>query len=148
MIRKATASEIIQLIAITKLCAAHMISQNIYQWNETYPNIKAFEQDHKTRLIVNDAVYAGFLEKMDESQKFFMLLPLIHSEEITDHDMAYYLLNKYLREHEGYVQIKKFWKDHTKAIQLFHRYPHRNKVLGRESTEEELAFLNGPNSSW
>ena len=46
MIRKATASEIIQLIAITKLCAAHMISQNIYQWNETYPNIKSFEQDY------------------------------------------------------------------------------------------------------
>ena len=62
--------------------------------------------------------------------------------------MAYYLLNKYLREHEGYAQIKKFWQDHTKAIRLFHRYPHRNKILGRESTEEELAFLNGPNSSW
>ena len=40
------------------------------------------------------------------------------------------------------------WQDHTKAIRLFHRYPHRNKVLGRESTEEELAFLNEPNSSW
>ena len=85
---------------------------------------------------------------MNESERFFMILPLIHSEEITDHDMAYYLLNKYLRGHEGYVKIKKFWKDHTKAIRLFHRYPHRNKILGRESTEEELAFLNGPNSSW
>jgi uncharacterized protein (DUF924 family) len=109
---------------------------------------KAFAQDHKTRLIVNDAVYAGYLESMNESERFFMILPLIHSEEITDHDMAYYLLNKYLREHEGYVKIKKFWQDHTKAIRLFHRYPHRNKILGRESTEEEIAFLNGPNSSW
>ena len=109
---------------------------------------KAFAQDHKTRLIVNDAVYAGYLESMNESERFFMILPLIHSEEITDHDMAYYLLNKYLKEHEGYAQIKKFWKDHTKAIKQFHRYPHRNKVLGRESTEEELAYLNGPNSSW
>ena len=109
---------------------------------------KAFVQDHKTRLIVNDAVYAGYLEAMNESQRFFMILPLIHSEEITDHDMAYYLLNKYLREHEGYVKIKKFWQDHTKAIRQFHRYPHRNKILGRESTEEEIAFLNGPNSSW
>ena len=36
----------------------------------------------------------------------------------------------------------------TKAIRLFHRYPHRNKILGRESTEEELAFLSSPNSSW
>ena len=77
-----------------------------------------------------------------------MLLPLIHSEEITDHDMAYYLLNKYLIEHEDFHNIKKSWKDHTKAIRQFHRYPHRNKVLGRESTEEEITFLNGPNSSW
>ena len=46
---------------------------------------KAFAQDHKTRLIVNDAVYAGYLETMNESQRFFMILPLIHSEEITDH---------------------------------------------------------------
>ena len=66
-----------------------------------------------------------------------MLLPLIHSEEISDHEMAYYLLNKYLREHEEYNKIKKFWQDHTKAIRLFHRYPHRNEILGRESTEEE-----------
>ncbi|MDA8937331.1 DUF924 domain-containing protein [Candidatus Pelagibacter sp.] len=109
---------------------------------------KAFSQDHKARLIVNDSVYAGYLETMNESQRFFMVLPLIHSEEITDHDMAYYLLNKYLTEHEGFHKIKKFWKDHTKAIRLFHRYPHRNKVLGRVSTDEEIAFLSRPNSSW
>ena len=109
---------------------------------------KAFEQDHKTRLIVNDAVYAGFLDEMDESQRFFMLLPLIHSEEITDHDMAYYLLDKYLKDHSGLTDIKKFWKDHTLAIKKFHRYPHRNKILGRESSKEEIEFLKRPNSSW
>ena len=109
---------------------------------------KAFAQDHKTRLIVNDAVYAGFLEKMDESQRFFMLLPLIHSEEITDHEMAYYLLDKYLKKHSGLMEIKKFWQDHTSAIRRFHRYPHRNKILGRKSTTDEIEFLNEPNSSW
>ena len=98
---------------------------------------QAFEQDHKTRLIVNDAVYAGFLEKMDENQRFFMLLPLIHSEEITDHEMAYHLLDKYLKDHSGLTDIKKFWQDHTKAIRKFHRYPHRNKILGRESTPKQ-----------
>jgi len=109
---------------------------------------KAFAQDQKTRLIVNDAVYSGYLEAMNVNQRLFMLLPLIHSEEISDHEMAYYLLNKYLREHEGYNEIKKFWQDHTKAIRQFHRYPHRNEILGRESTEEEIEFLKGPNSSW
>ena len=109
---------------------------------------KAFEQDTKARLIVSDAVHAGFLEEMDQSQRLFMLLPLIHSEEILDHEMAYFLLDKYLRDHSDLVDIKKFWKDHTKVIKQFHRYPHRNNVLGRESTEEEIAFLNTPNSSW
>ena len=61
---------------------------------------KAFSQDQKTRLIVNDSVYSGYLEAMNVDQRFFMLLPLIHSEEISDHEMAYYLLNKYIREHE------------------------------------------------
>lgn len=103
---------------------------------------KAFDQDHKTRLIVNDAVYAGYLEAMNESQRFFMILPLIHSEEITDHEMANYLLGKYLREHEEYNKIKKFWNDHSKVIRQFHRYPQRNKVLGRESTQEEILFLD------
>ena len=118
-------------------------SRNMFRDNK-----KAFALDHKARLIVNDAVYAGYLETMNESQRFFMILPLIHSEEITDHDMAYYLLSKYLRNHEGYNQIKKFWQDHTKAIRQFHRYPHRNEILGRQSTEDEMEFLKSPNSSW
>ena len=118
-------------------------SRNMFRENK-----KAFDQDHKTRLIVNDSVYAGFLEKMDESQRFFMLLPLIHSEEIIDHEMAYYLLDKYLKDHSGLSDIKKFWQDHTKVIRKFHRYPHRNKTLGRKSTPEEIEFLKGPNSSW
>ena len=118
-------------------------SRNMFRDNK-----RAFEQDHKTRLIVNDAVYAGFLENMDESQKFFMLLPLIHSEEITDHEMAYHLLDRYLKDHSGLLDIKKFWKDHTVAIKRFHRYPHRNKILGRKSTPEEIKFLDQPNSSW
>tara|TARA_B100000780_G_scaffold210069_1_gene150092 strand:- start:599 stop:1168 length:570 start_codon:yes stop_codon:yes gene_type:complete len=109
---------------------------------------KAFSQDHKARLIVNDCVYAGFLKEMDQTQKFFMILPLIHSEEITDHDMGYYLLNKYLKNHPDLISIMKSWKEHTLVIKKFHRYPHRNIVLGRESTIEEIEFLNQPNSSW
>jgi uncharacterized protein (DUF924 family) len=129
-------------------CLALVILLDQFSRNIFRDDKKAFEQDHKTRLIVNDAVYAGFLEKMDEIQRFFMLLPLIHSEEITDHEMAYYLLDRYLKNHSGLADIKKFWQDHTEAIKKFHRYPHRNKVLGRDSTQEEIEFLKGPNSSW
>ena len=109
---------------------------------------KAFSQDHKARLIVNDSVYAGFLDEMNQDQRFFMLLPLIHSEEVTDHDMAYYLLDKFLKDHPNLISIKKSWKDHTLVIKRFHRYPHRNLVLGRKSSLEEEEFLDQPNSSW
>ena len=129
-------------------CLALVVLFDQFSRNMFRGDKKSFEQDHKTRLIVNDAVYSGYLEVMNVNQRFFMLLPLIHSEEISDHEMAYYLLNKYLRDHEGYHKIKKFWQDHTKVIRLFHRYPHRNKILDRESTHEEIEFLKGPNSSW
>ena len=129
-------------------CLALVILFDQFSRNMFRNDKKAFAQDKKTRLIVNDAVYSGYLETMNVNQRFFMLLPLIHSEEISDHDMAYYLLSKYLREHEGYNQIKKFWRDHTKVITRFYRYPHRNEILGRESTDEEIEFLKGPNSSW
>ena len=129
-------------------CLALVILFDQFSRNMFRDNKRAFEQDHKARLIVNDAVYAGFLENMNESEKFFMLLPLIHSEEITDHEMAYHLLDRYLKDHSGLLDIKKFWKDHTVAIKRFHRYPHRNKILGRKSTPEEIEFLNQPNSSW
>ncbi len=129
-------------------CLALVILFDQFSRNMFRNDKKAFAQDQKTRLIVNDAVYSGYLEAMNVNQRLFMLLPLIHSEEISDHEMAYYLLNKYLREHEGYNEIKKFWQDHTKVVRQFHRYPHRNEILGRESTEEEIEFLKGPNSSW
>ena len=128
-------------------CLAIVILFDQFSRNMFRNDKKSFVQDQKTRLIVNDAVYSGYLEAMNENQRFFMLLPLIHSEEISDHDMAYYLLNKYLKEHEDYIKIKKFWQDHTKVLREFHRYPHRNEILGRESTEEEIEYLKGPNSS-
>ena len=109
---------------------------------------KAFEQDSKTRLIVHYALKSDFLKEMDQSQRFFMLLPLIHSEELIDHERAYALSDKYLKNHPDIEKIKKFWADHTRAIEKFRRYPHRNKILGRQSTDEEIDFLNGPNSSW
>ena len=90
----------------------------------------------------------SYLEELNETERLFFLLPLIHSEELIDHERAYELLNKYLNNHPDIETIKKFWLDHTYAIKKFRRYPHRNKVLGRESTLEETNFLNGPNSSW
>ena len=95
------------------------------------------------KIIVNN-----FLDTMNESERLFALLPLIHSENILDHEKAYELMEKYLRNHSEIEKIKKFWLDHTAVIKRFARYPHRNKVLNRVSSDDEIEFLNSPNSSW
>ena len=51
MIRKAVKKDISRIIEITKSCAAFMISQNIFQWNEHYPNIETFENDVKNENL-------------------------------------------------------------------------------------------------
>jgi len=76
------------------------------------------------------------------------LLPLIHSEDISDHIFGHKLIETYLKKHKKYKLIKKAWDDHTIPIKKFGRYPHRNNILGRKSTPKEEIFLKQPNSAW
>ena len=109
---------------------------------------KAYKQDYRCRLIVNEAVDRGFLEELNKDKIHFLLLPLIHSEDISDHIFGHQLVDTYLKDHIEYTKIKKAWDDHTVAIKKFGRYPHRNKILKRNSTIDEEEFLKQPDSSW
>ena len=77
-------------------CLALIILLDQFSRNLFRDKKEAFEQDHKARLAVNQGVYVGYLEDLNDSERLFFLLPLIHSEEIIDHEKAYQLLNKYL----------------------------------------------------
>ena len=129
-------------------CVALVILLDQFSRNLFRDNPKAFEQDYKTRLIVNEAVDRGFLEELNQSKIHFLLLPLIHSEDISDHEFGHKLIDVYLKSYEDYNKIKKAWNDHTVPIKKFGRYPHRNKILKRKTTPEEKIFLKQANSSW
>ena len=131
-----------------KACLALIILLDQFSRNLFRNDKKAFEQDHKCRLIVNEAIDRGDLEKLDINEKLFSLLPLLHSEEISDHTYVHNLSNVHLKDHAQIELIKSSWKDHTDVIKKFKRYPHRNKVLNRQSTPEETEFLNQSNASW
>jgi len=131
-----------------KSCLALIILLDQFSRNLYRNDPLAFSQDYKARLIVNEAVDRGDLEYLDPQQKIFFLLPLIHSEDISDHIFANKLREIYLKNHPQHEGIKKSWNDHTVAIKKFGRYPHRNKVLSRDSTDAEEKFLKNPNSSW
>ena len=132
----------------SKSCLALIILLDQFSRNLFRNDKKAFAQDHKCRLIVNEAIDRGDLEKLDVNEKLFFLLPLLHSEEISDHIYVNNLSNVHLKDHPQIELIKSSWKNHTDVLKRFKRYPHRNKVLERQSTPEEMEFLNQSNSSW
>ena len=108
----------------------------------------AFKNDPKALKFCKHAIKNSFIDELINEERLFALLPLIHSENIEDHNIANLLLEKYLTNLTGFERTKKAWSDHTRVIERFGHYPHRNEILGRKSTEEELSFLKGPNSSW
>ena len=66
-------------------CLALVILLDQFSRNLFRNSKKAFTQDNKSRLIVNEAINRGYLEKLDQQKIHFLLLPLIHSEDISDH---------------------------------------------------------------
>ena len=131
-----------------KECVALVILLDQFSRNLFRNKPKAFQQDYKTRLIVNEAVDRGYLEELDHIKIQFLLMPLIHSEDISDHKFGHKLIDAYLKSFNDYSKIKKSWDDHTIAIKKFGRYPHRNIILKRNSSSEEEKFLKQPNNSW
>jgi uncharacterized protein (DUF924 family) len=113
-----------------KGCLALIILLDQFSRNLFRESVKAFEQDEKSRSVLHKMIANNFLDEMNENERLFALLPLIHSENILDHEKAYKLMEKYLKNYSGIEKIKKFWLDHTKPIKKFGR------------------FLNSPDSSW
>jgi len=109
---------------------------------------KSYSQDTKARLLVTEGVDRQYLDELETSEKFFYLLPLIHSEDLQDHIYLHQLGEVFLKDNPNYEHIQKSWNDHTVVIKKFGRYPHRNEILNRKSTPEEIEFLKSPNSSW
>tara|TARA_B110000438_G_scaffold297315_1_gene343500 strand:+ start:739 stop:1302 length:564 start_codon:yes stop_codon:yes gene_type:complete len=129
-------------------CLALIILLDQFSRNLNRESARAFSQDYKARLIVNEAIDRGDLEILNLNQILFLLLPLIHSEDISDHIFAHKLCETYLLNHPYYDEIKKSWNEHTSIIKKFNRYPYRNKILLRNVTEQEKIFLSKSGSSW
>ena len=77
------------------------------------------------------------------SERHFLLMPYMHSESAYIHEQAVELFGCYVNDYALDFELK-----HKAIIDRFGRYPHRNAILGRTSTPEELAFLQEPNSSF
>ena len=89
-----------------------------------------------THLSINEGID---MQEMDPIKRMFFYMPLMHSESLSNHDL---FLSKVQPEGDQFLkQAIDFAHQHKDIVARFGRYPHRNEVLGRQPTAEEIKFL-------
>lgn len=103
----------------------------------------SFAQDPLALSLAQEAVRLGLDQQLAPDQRCFMYMPFMHSESKIIHAQALQLF-----EALGNPINLDFELKHKTIIDRFGRYPHRNQILERDSTPEEVEFLTQPNSSF
>ncbi|MBK7972770.1 MAG: DUF924 domain-containing protein [Deltaproteobacteria bacterium] len=113
----------------------------------------AFAQDAAARRLAAEAVERGEDRVLTAPQRVFLYLPFEHGESLADQRQSVALFEALARDvpepdRALFEHFADYARRHAVVIERFGRFPHRNAVLGRESTTEELAFLAEPGSSF
>lgn len=107
---------------------------------------RAWENDPKAREVANAALEAGFDRRYPGVVRWFFYLPFEHSENLDDQRRSVALFQSL--EGPEHAEGVRYAIRHQEIIERFGRFPHRNEVLGRPSTPEEMEFLKEPDSSF
>ena len=119
--------------ALALLILLDQFSRNMFR-----NSARAFATDHWRAPSRDRALARGFDQETDTTMRPFFYLPFMHSELLADQDRC-------LQLHEAFGDPEqlKFAVTHRDIIVKFGRFPHRNRVLGRETTPAEREFLDG-----
>jgi uncharacterized protein (DUF924 family) len=103
----------------------------------------AFASDALALALAQEALAADADSDLSPVERNFLYMPFMHSESMKIHTTALELFEKNGLQGNLDYEIK-----HKEIIERFGRYPHRNEILGRESTAEEIEFLQQPGSGF
>lgn len=116
---------------LAEVIVLDQFSRNMFRSTE-----KAFQFDQLALALAQQAVAVGFDSQLDVRERQFLYMPFMHSESVVIHEEAIVLF-----ESLGLESPLKYERIHKEIIDRFGRYPHRNAQLGRESTAEEIQYL-------
>lgn len=114
---------------------------------------QAFAFDELARRHTHLALAMGLDQELPAIARVFIYLPLEHAEDIDDQEYSLQLFRALAKaagpeDKKGFDGNADYAKKHHAVIERFGRFPHRNKILGRASTPEEIEFLQQPGSSF
>ncbi|MEE5130022.1 DUF924 family protein [Pseudomonas alliivorans] len=114
---------------------------------------KAFAGDSRAQSLVKHGLKLERDQHLDPLQRTFIYLVLEHSEDLADQNRAIACFARLLpllpaTDRDYFKSSLDYAERHQKIIARFGRFPHRNAILGRSSTDEEIEFLKKPGSSF
>ena len=124
-------------------CLAEIIVLDQFSRNVYRDTPHAFAQDALALALAQELVASGKDRSLPLAQRSFAYMPYMHSESSLVHAQAVALFSQ-----PGMEGNLNFELRHKEIIDRFGRFPHRNAILGRTATAEELAFLSEPGSSF
>ena len=142
--RVAAAGELDSWMATPVGCLALVVALDQFPRNMFRGSPEAFASDDQALGVADAAIARGFDQQLAPRQRTFLYMPYQHSERL-DHQRRSVELVARL---DGEPDWPKYAERHLEIIARFGRFPHRNAVLGRETTAAEAAFLRQPNSSF
>ena len=98
--------------------------------------VKSFQTETNAIRVARAAIKSDFVHQLAEEQLSFLFMPFMHSEKMEDQNLAVELFRE--NKLEGNLA---FAKHHRDIVKQFGRFPHRNEILGRKSSIEELEYL-------
>lgn len=98
---------------------------------------ESFSTEQQAVETAKQAIRMGFDLRLPVERRAFLYMPLMHSESLADQELSVGLF-----EAAGLESNLRFARHHRELIRKFGRFPHRNRILGRQSTPEEIAYLS------
>lgn len=144
---KAAASELDGWAEEPRSCLALVLVLDQFGRHIFRGNARMYAADEKGLSVARQAIRRGFDREFVGYVRTFFYLPFMHSERVEDQRRCVELLRRHGEEGGG-PGVSPGALRHLEVIERFGRFPHRNEVLGRETTPEEAEFLKEPNSSF
>ena len=118
-------------------CLALVIILDQFPLNMFRAEAQSFATEAQSREVAQLAIDQGFDQRLEVRQRAFLYLPFMHSETLADQQRGLELFDQ-----PGLEDHLRFARHHYDIIERFGRFPHRNEVLGRDSSAAEIEYLN------
>jgi uncharacterized protein (DUF924 family) len=123
---------------LAEIVVLDQFSRNVYR-----DTAASFAQDPRALALAQELVASGQDRELPLEQRSFAYMPYMHSESALVHAQAVALFSQ-----PGMESSLRFMLRHKEIVDRFGRYPHRNAIVGRSSSVDELAFLQEPGSGF